>query len=129
MPLDQAVIDKVYEDLMPHKDLLQIWTLLDHTGARDSEVRMLLVSEIVIDDPVPHIVIQPRPDRTLKSKWSERKIPLVGAALVIAETLTEGRDGGEYGRPHTHSSKRLNDTPPSWLRTSQTTLRTLKSSN
>lgn len=96
LPLDQSVIDKVYKNLRPHKDLSQIWTLLDYTGARVGEIRMLLVSEIVIDDPVPHIVIQPRPDRTLKSKWSERKIPLVGAALVIAEALTKGRDGGEY---------------------------------
>lgn len=95
LPLDQAVIDKVYGDLKPHKDLSQIWTLLDHTGARDSEIRMLLVSEIIIDDPVPHIVIQPRANRTLKSKWSERKVPLVGAALGVAKELIEGREGGE----------------------------------
>lgn len=61
LPLDQAVIDNVYEDLKPHKDLLQIWTLLDHTGARVSEIRMLLVSEIVVDDPVPILLFSQDP--------------------------------------------------------------------
>ena len=96
LPLEQVVIDKVYRDLQSHSDLLHIWTLLDHTGARDSEIRMLLVSEVVVDDPVPHVVIQPRADRTLKSKWSERRVPLVGEALGLARALTEGRVGGEY---------------------------------
>ena len=96
LPLDQLVINNVYNDLQPYNDLLHIWTLLDHTGARDSEIRMLLVSEVVVDDPVPHIVIQPRTDRTLKSKWSERRVPLVGKALGLARALTEGRIGSEY---------------------------------
>lgn len=99
LPLEQAVIDRVYEDLKPHKDLLQIWTLLDHTGARDSEIRMLLASEVVLDAPTPHIIIQTRPDRTLKSKWSERKIPLVGAALTAAKNAIEGLGEGEYVFP------------------------------
>lgn len=96
LPLDQGVIDKVYEDLKPHKDLLQIWTLLDHTGARDGEIRMLLASEVIIDDPIPHIIIEPRLDRTLKSNWSERKIPLIGAALDAAKEATHGLRADEY---------------------------------
>jgi integrase len=99
LPLDQSVIDNVYEDLNPHRELFQIWTLLDRTGARDSEIRMLLVSEIIIDDPIPHIVIQPRPDRTLKSKWSERKIPLIGAALDVAKVVIKDREGSELAFP------------------------------
>lgn len=99
LPLEQVVIDRVYEDLQPHKDLLHIWTLLDYTGARPSEVRMLLVSEIVPSGPVPHIIIQPRADNTLKSTWSERKIPLIGPALEVARELVEGKKGLEPAFP------------------------------
>ena len=103
LPLDQVVIDKVYEGLKSHSDLLQIWTLMDYTGARLGEIRMLLVSEVVVDDINPHIIIQPRADRTIKGGgkgWSARKIPLVGAALRIASDITRGKHGSEYVFKH-----------------------------
>jgi len=102
--LPQSVIDGVYEDLSRatqrgSEELRQIWTLIDWTGARPSEVRMLTQKEIVIDHAVPHIVVQARSDRTLKSDWSERKIPLVGEALEVASEVV-GRAGGcEYAFP------------------------------
>ena len=92
-PLEQTTIDGVYDSLRETPDLLAIWTLLDHTGARHSEIRMLLHSELILDHEVPHIVIQPRSDRTLKTGWSVRKIPLVGAALEVAQRLAKDGQG------------------------------------
>jgi len=76
-PLDQEVILKIYGDLQERKVLLQIWTLLDLTGARLAEIAGLRRNEFILDDNIPHIIIQPSAGRTLKTKWSNRKVPLV----------------------------------------------------
>ncbi|SPF79583.1 site-specific integrase [Pseudoprimorskyibacter insulae] len=94
--LPDDVIRSMYETLKAKPDLWQIWTLLDHTGARPSEIRMLRRNEIVLDDPIPHLVIQLHEDRTLKTTWSERKIPLVGLALKAAQDAHSGPHRGEF---------------------------------
>ncbi len=99
MPLDQSTIDGVYDGLGGHKELQQIWTLLDFTGARPSEIRMLTLDEIVVDHEVPHIVIQEREDRTLKTGWSTRKVPLVGAGLIVGHALVEQGQGTSFAFP------------------------------
>jgi hypothetical protein len=82
LPLE--VIEGVYGLLKAKRpDLLPIWTLLDFTGARPSEISQLLVEEIILDHAVPHIIIHERDDRTLKTSWSTRKVPLVGEALIV----------------------------------------------
>lgn len=91
-PLPIAVIEGMYAALADEPDLLSIWTLLDFTGARPSEIRQLMVSEIVLSDPIPHIVIQERDDRTLKTSWSTRLVPLVGDALRVAGDIVRRRN-------------------------------------
>jgi integrase len=86
-PLPKLVIDGMYEALSDHAELLIIWTLLDFTGARPSEVRMLRIDEFRLDADVPHIVIETREGRTLKTQWSTREVPLVGEALEVALRL------------------------------------------
>lgn len=103
-PLPQKIIDAVYKDLQQStlrdaKALLQIWTLLDHTGARPSEISKFRRAEFLFNHPVPHIVIQPGKDRSLKSEWSERRVPLVGAALEVAEEVVAAASGGEFAFP------------------------------
>lgn len=92
-PLPQDIIDAVYNDLEKRPDLLRFWTLLDWTGARPSEIRLLQASEVVLDGEIPHLVIQEREDRTLKTAWSIRKIPLLGHALEAASEAVEGKAG------------------------------------
>ena len=41
----------------------------------------LLKSDIKLDAPIPYIELRPHSWRRLKTKGSERKIPLVGASL------------------------------------------------
>lgn len=67
---------------------------LDHTGARPSEISELLHSEVILNHPVPHIVILERDDRSLKTTWSNREVPLVGPALEAAKVLLQGVGDG-----------------------------------
>lgn len=92
-PLPVEVINGVYEALAKgRRDLLHIWTLLDFTGARPSEIRQLLAGEVVLEHPYPRVIIHEREDRTLKTSWSTRTVPLVGEALGVARKLV--RDAG-----------------------------------
>lgn len=61
-----------------------------NTGYRPSEGAGLLPCEIKLEGNVPHIIIQKNSNRTLKTKYSKRKIPLAGVSL---EAFREGRYG------------------------------------
>ncbi|MDF2234549.1 tyrosine-type recombinase/integrase [Albimonas sp. CAU 1670] len=89
LPLPKEVIDAMYARLATARrpELLQVWTLLHHTGARLSEVAGLEASDLRLDDDVPHMVIEPKPWRRLKNAWSERRVPLLGDGLTLARTL------------------------------------------
>ena len=50
----------------------------------------LSVEDIRLDDETPHINITPHPWRRLKTKGSERCVPLVGEALWAASRAIEG---------------------------------------
>jgi integrase len=85
-PLPPDVINDVYAALGRARgrldaDLLRIWTILDFTGARPGEVRQLVGTEAVLDGPVPHIVVEQREGRTLKTAASARRVPVLGPAL------------------------------------------------
>ena len=99
-PLPELVIEGMYEALSDHPELLMIWTLLDFTGARPGEVRMLRVDEFRLDADVPHIAIETREGRTLKTQWSTREVPLVGAALSEALKLVDGAEHREIAFPN-----------------------------
>ncbi|WP_298905566.1 integrase [uncultured Aliiroseovarius sp.] len=104
LPLPPEVLSGVYADLSVSrskdaKALSRIWCLLDFTGARPSEVRLLTFEEFVLDAAVPYILIQVREDRTLKTGWSSRKIPLVGDALEIAKGIASEGVGKDYVFP------------------------------
>ena len=98
-PLPEVVIEGMYEALSDHAELLMIWTLLDFTGARPSEVRMLRIDEFRLDVEFPHIVIETREGRTLKTQWSTREVPLVGYALEVGLMLVEEAKGRELAFP------------------------------
>ncbi|GGI15722.1 site-specific integrase [Oxalicibacterium faecigallinarum] len=51
------------------------------TGARVAEIAGLAVTDVFLDDEVPHIYIRRQPWRDLKTIVSERRVPLVGIAL------------------------------------------------
>ena len=59
--------------------------LISDTGMRLSEAAGLHKEDIKLNDDNPHIVLKPHPWRRLKTKGSERIIPLVGSALWAAK--------------------------------------------
>ena len=54
---------------------------------RLSEATGLKVSDIKVDGPTPHVHIRPNPIRMLKTKQSERQVPLVGGSLWSAKRV------------------------------------------
>ena len=61
--------------------------------------------DIVLNHPYPHINLVPYPHRSLKTRSSERTIPLVGASLWAAKRILES-SGDDYCFPrytdHSH---------------------------
>ena len=45
--------------------------------------------DIVLDADIPHVIIRPNPWRRLKTKGSERTLPLVGCSLWAAREAVE----------------------------------------
>ena len=61
--------------------------LLSDSGMRLSEAIGLGIEDIRLDADIPHLVIQPHPWRTLKTRASQRIVPLSGEALWAAGRL------------------------------------------
>ncbi len=66
--------------------------LCAQTGARPIELVNLAPEDIKLDHDVPHIHIRPRKGYSLKTKESERKIPIIGGGLMAMHDFTNGFD-------------------------------------
>ncbi len=64
-------------------------SLISDTGMRLNEAAGLVRDDVILDAEIPHVIVQPRPWRRLKTKGSERTIPLVGEAMWAAQRATE----------------------------------------
>ena len=54
---------------------------------RLSEAAGLHINDIILDDDIPYINLTPHPWRSLKTKGSQRQIPLVGSSLWAARRV------------------------------------------
>ena len=70
--------------------------LISDTGMRLSEAAGLAKEDIVLDADIPHVIIRPHPWRRLKTKGSERTLPLVGASLWAARRAVEASQHSTY---------------------------------
>ena len=70
--------------------------LISDTGMRLSEAAGLAREDIVLDAEIPHVIIRPHPWRRLKTKGSERELPLVGVSLWAAERAVEASQHSPY---------------------------------
>ena len=61
--------------------------LISDTGMRLSEAAGLHINDIIFDEDIPYINLTPHPWRRLKTKGSQRQIPLVGASLWAAQRI------------------------------------------
>jgi len=80
-------------------DLRWLIALLSDTGMRLGEGVGLLKSDINIDCEIPHIKLVPHPWRRLKTRTSERCIPLVGASLWASRKILDNRNDSIYAFP------------------------------
>ena len=80
-------------------DLRWLVALLSDTGMRLGEGVGLLKSDINLNCEIPHINLVPHPWRRLKTKGSQRCIPLIGASLWACERILEHNNDSIYAFP------------------------------
>ena len=88
-------------------DVRWLVALISDTGMRLAEAAGLMMKDLILDSPHPHVVVTPYPHRSLKTKASERIIPLVGASLWAAQRLSENTDG-DFCFPRYTNKQRCN---------------------
>ena len=80
-------------------DMRWLIALISDTGMRLGEAVGLLKEDIVLDHDVPHVRLIPHLWRRLKTKGSQRDIPLVGASLWACKRLLEANDDSTFAFP------------------------------
>jgi integrase len=66
---------------------------------RLSEAAGLSKDDIKLNESIPYVDIKPHPWRSLKTKSSIRKVPLVGASLWSARRILESDNNGPFAFP------------------------------
>jgi integrase len=74
-------------------DVRWMVALISDTGMRLAEAAGLLIEDIKIDCPFPHVSLNAHSGRPLKTKSSQRTIPLVGASLWAARQILASAGG------------------------------------
>ena len=95
--------------------------LISDTGMRLSEAAGLSKDDIKVNESIPYVDIKPHPWRSLKTKSSIRKVPLVGASLWSARRILENNNDTPYAFPLYTNDKKCNANSASaalnkWLR-------------
>ena len=80
--------------------------LISDTGMRLSEAVGLLTNDIILDAKIPHINLVNHPWRRLKTKGSNRVIPLIGSSLWAAKRVLEA--GNTYAFPRYTNENKCN---------------------
>ena len=68
-------------------DMRWLVALISDTGMRLAEATGLHMDDLCLDDDLPYVNIKPHPWRSLKTKGSQRQVPLVGASLWAAQRI------------------------------------------
>lgn len=75
-------------------EMRQIFTIMKLTGGRPLEIGGLDAGDVFLDHQTPHIWIRNNPHRRVKTKGSDRRIPLIGEALEAARAAKMGKNTG-----------------------------------
>ena len=89
-------------------DMRWLVALISDTGMRLSEAAGLMMDDLRLNEDIPHVVIQPHKHRPLKTRSSERIVPLVGASLWAAQRIKQNAQGAEYCFPRYCNTKACN---------------------
>jgi len=82
--------------------------LIADTGMRLAEVTGLLRSDFIQKEGILCVKVQPHPWRTLKTKGSERIVPLMGSAKWAAERILASSSASQFAFPIYNSGTRTN---------------------
>ena len=63
--------------------------LISDTDMRLAEAAGLHIDDLHLEEEIPYINVQPHPWRSLKTKGSQRQVPLVGASLWAAQRIKQ----------------------------------------
>ena len=103
-------------------DMRWLIALISDTGMRLGEAAGLHMGDIKLDEPIPYIDLKPHPWRSLKTRDSQRRIPLVGAALWACRRLREVNESNSLAFPRYCNKQSCNANSASgglnkWLQT------------
>jgi integrase len=88
-------------------DVRWLVALISDTGMRLAEAAGLMMKDLVLDRPHPHVVVTLYPHRSLKTNASERIIPLIGASLSATQRLS-GNTDSDFCFPRYTNKQRCN---------------------
>lgn len=94
-----------HQSLKPETRCLM--TILKYTGARPLEIGGLDAADMLLDHDVPHLWLRNNPHRRLKTKGSERRIPLIGEALEAAREVRGNVANGAVFPVQCHNTNSL----------------------
>ncbi|MGJ8547244.1 MAG: DUF6538 domain-containing protein [Sulfitobacter sp.] len=105
-------------------DIRWVIALLSDTGLRLGEATGLMVRDVDLKGPVPHVKVRKNAVRRLKTKDSQRDVPLVGASLwAIGRALEHTNSDFVFPRyidtaktPPEHKGTHASNTMTKWLR-------------
>ena len=89
-------------------ELRWLIALISDSGMRLGEAVGLLKDDIILNNAVPHVKLIAHSWRGLKTKGSERCIPLVGASLWACKRLLEAADDSIFAFPRYCNEKAAN---------------------
>ena len=108
-PIPIENIRQIQQDCMEADDEARwLVALISDTGMRLSEAAGLHIGDIKLDEEVPHIDLKPHAWRSLKTKGSQRQIPLVGASLWAAQRIKKANTTSPYAFPRYTSASGTN---------------------
>jgi integrase len=108
-PIPTDIIKEIQQECMSIDDEARwLVALISDTGMRLSEAAGLSVDDIKLDCEIPHIDLKPHAWRSLKTRGSQRQIPLVGASLWAARRVKEASTTSPYTFPRYTSAKGTN---------------------
>jgi integrase len=97
-PIPSAALSVLQQDCKDKDDEARwLIALISDTGMRLAEAAGLAMNDIYLDEELPHISIRTHSWRRLKTRSSERVVPLVGASLWAAKRLHQR--GGAFAFP------------------------------
>ena len=121
-PIPIENIKEIQQECMSIDDEARwLVALISDTGMRLSEAAGLHVDDIKLDCEIPHIDLKPHAWRGLKTRGSQRQIPLVGASLWAAKRVKETNTASPFSFPRYTSARGTNANSASaainkWLR-------------